>query len=157
MKSNDSGFTLVELMIVVVVVGILAGVALPTYTGYVQRGYRTDARNLLFAAAQRLEQNYTLAGRYDQTQDGTAIDTATLSTWGLNQSPSSGTARYTLSFGAGPTATSFQLTATPAGTQASDSCGALSLTERNLKSALGQNPNSTGVSRSTTTISCWGR
>ena len=45
-KSNRilEGFTLVEILIVVVIIGILATVAIPTYFKYVERGYASDAK-----------------------------------------------------------------------------------------------------------------
>ena len=43
-KANFKGFTLVEILIVVVIVGILAAIAIPTYYRYVEKGYASDAK-----------------------------------------------------------------------------------------------------------------
>lgn len=158
LKSKIQGFSLIELMIAVAVIGILTGVALPSYTAYIQRANRTDAKNALMALAQRLEQNYTISGQYDQTQDGNAINDAMISTWGLNQSPSSGAAKYNISFRSNSLGdTTYTIQATPVGSQSSDSCGVLAMNERNLKASNGADPNTAGVSRATATINCWGR
>lgn len=152
---RSRGFTLIELMITVAVVAILASIALPNYNQYVLRSHRAEAKNVMLAVAQRLEQNYTLSGSYARTQGAAAddIDVTDITGWGLNQVPTSGAARYNISFGAGqPTAASFVLVATPAGAQVADTtCGILTLDNRNLKGANGQN------NRSQVTRDCWDR
>jgi type IV pilus assembly protein PilE len=85
--SNSRGFTLIEVMIVVAIIGVLASIAIPSYQQYVMRGNRAEAKNALLALAQRLEQNYTLSGSYATDQAAAAINAATITTWGLNQVP----------------------------------------------------------------------
>ena len=46
-RSNNKGITLIELMIVIVIVGILASISIPTYRGYMQRARRADAKTAL--------------------------------------------------------------------------------------------------------------
>ncbi len=149
---KSRGFTLIELMIVVAIIGVLASIAIPSYQQYVMRGNRAEAKNALMALAQRLEQNYTLSGSYATNQAAAAINAATITTWGLDQVPASGAARYTIGFAAGsPTAIAFTISATPTGSQATDSCGVLTLNNLNLKGAAGQN------NRHQTTRDCWDR
>ncbi len=59
-----NGFTLIELMIACAIVGILAAIAIPSYTAYVQRGNRTDAVRALTLDAQALERCYSQAFTY---------------------------------------------------------------------------------------------
>ena len=56
---RNVGFTLIEVMIVVVIIGILASIAYPAYTRYVERTQVSDGKVALMAAAQHLERCYT--------------------------------------------------------------------------------------------------
>ena len=62
--NGQRGFTLIELMIVVVIIGIIASIAYPSYTRYVQKSVRTDAHAGLMQAASVLERCYTRAYAY---------------------------------------------------------------------------------------------
>ena len=79
MKSKYSarGFTLIELMIVVAIIGVLASVAYPSYKEYVARSRRAEARAVLVAAQQWMERFYTENFRYDKNSAGVAVTDAT--------------------------------------------------------------------------------
>ncbi|MHB1091289.1 type IV pilin protein [Thiobacillus sp.] len=148
-KTNETGFTLVELMITVAIIGILAAIAYPSYTQYVQRANRAEARSMLLENAQFLERNFTTANRYDMQSDGvTAINSAALP---RTQSPANGAAKYniTVAMGAAP-AQDFTLSAAPTGSMAGDACGTFTLTNTGVQGAAGQTNNSF-------VADCWGK
>lgn len=140
MTKRPCGFTLIELMIVVVIVAILASIAYPSYTEFVRRSARADAKTALLENAQFMERNFTSSNRYNQDSAGNAIDSASLP---VQQSPQTGTAKYTLTLD-DVTATSFTLTATPAGVMAGDACGELTI-------------DNTGQKQSADNAGCWNR
>lgn len=138
---NNKGFTLIEMMIVVAIIGTLAAVAYPSYTEYVMRGHRADARAGLLQAQLWLERAATANGVYP-----TALPAAL--TWANDINK-----RYTIGFAANNTNATFTLTAAPkAGPQRNDRCGTLSLTHTGARSAINLPAGS-----SMTAADCWSR
>ncbi len=86
-----SGFTLIELMITVAIIGILAAVALPSYRDYILRGQLVDATNLLSAAQANMERYYQDNRTYAVTGSGS---TATTPPCAVSPSPVQG--KFTL-------------------------------------------------------------
>ncbi len=117
------GFTLIEVMIVVVIVSILMAIALPAYRDQVIRGKRAAAKGEMLDIANR-EQQLLLADR-------AYADTAAMALTGYSlPTDVSNSYGYTIAVTAGPPPT-FLITFTPAGQQASD--GPLTLNNEGLK------------------------
>ncbi len=133
MRTANRGFTLIEIMIVIAIIGIVITIAAPSYTEYLKKGRRAEVVSLLSEQAQILERFYTRNNVY------TGVT-------GL----SAGNDFYTLT----PTITdqTFVLTATrKSGTSmATDKCGDFTLTNTGVRS---MNNATTGL----TTKDCWGR
>ena len=70
---NMLGVTLIELMVVVVIIGILAGIAYPGYRSYTQKSRRSDAQILLLQAAARQEKFFSDCSKYAGSLAGTAM------------------------------------------------------------------------------------
>ena len=154
-RARAGGFTLIEVMIAVAIIGILAAIAYPSYIEHVRKSRRTAAKSALSEAAQFLERNMTLYNCYNYKsalecakQAGTTITLP--STW--QSLPADGSGMYELSFSANsPTANTYELKAVPktGSPQAADACGQLTLDNKGVR----------GVSGGTNTnaAQCWGQ
>ncbi len=155
-RSGPSGFTLLEILIALVLLGVLAAIAIPTYSSYVTRGQRAAAKAALLQSAQFLERNYTTFGSY-----GTGAGGASLTLPTPYAPTDGGQVTYTLTF-ASQTANTYQLAATPcneaSGTCPNGSnqtfddtdCGVLTLDNTGLKGA-------SGTIGSSNAAACWSR
>lgn len=124
----QKGFTLVELMIAVAVIGILAAIAYPQYQQYVLRANRAEAQSIMMETAQFMERYFTTNGTY--------AGAALLSD--VSPQNSTGSARrYTIDFSVTPSATAFTIRATRVGIQVNDSCGNLTLTHTGVQGPAG--------------------
>lgn len=137
-QGNQRGFTLIELMIVVVILGILASIAYPSYVSHVQETRRTDAEGALVGLANAMERYFTENGGYLDS----ANNRPTLGTGGIyaNKSPIDGSDDYyTLQIDPATSATYYKLEAIPVTTsaQATDPCKTLTLDSTGVKGATG--------------------
>ncbi|AYC34320.1 type IV pilin protein [Pseudomonas cavernae] len=137
--SNSKGFTLIELMIVVAVIGILAAIAYPNYTEHVRKGRRAEAKAALMEGAQALERYYSTHGSYLDAGGNLAAVFAA-------QSPASGAANYAIAAEGASTATTYQLRATRGGVMAGDPCGDFGISHTGAR---------TMVNATRTVAQCW--
>lgn len=99
--AGPAGFTLIELMIAVAIVGILAAVAYPSFTQYIRRGKIVEALGELSTVRVRLEQYYQDHRNYGSTATGCGVVMPTTTSFA-----------FTCAWGASATSQSFLVTAT---------------------------------------------
>lgn len=135
-RKINLGFTLIELMIAVAIVGILASIAYPAYTDYTLRANRTEGQRELLRIASLMEQHF-LDNR---------VYTADLTALGLSNSPfTTENGYYEIAATVTPSATdTFLLTATGKKSQVSDTgCTIMTIDQTGAKTP------------STTSSDCW--
>jgi len=124
---KHKGFTLVELMVVVAIMGILVAVGYPSYAKYVTKSKRADAMKSLELLAGAMESFYGV----NETYAGATVNAAGTGTVGSNQSADG---YYTLSI-SGNNAFGYTLTATPV--KADPDCTTMKLNSLGKKTATG--------------------
>ena len=151
---RQGGFTLIELMITVAIVGILAAVAYPSYREYVAKSRRVEAQALLMQSVQWMERFYAENYSYSANTAGVAVTDASMFPARYSRSPASGTAAYTITVNA--TATTFTVTAARTGTMAADKCGNFQITHTGVKQlATGTYSSTAGATQVAAMQSCW--
>ena len=146
MKTKQTGFTLVELLIAMTIIGILTSVSYPSYVKHIQKTKRAEAESALMSLAAAMEQ-WRVENNNNYT--GVTLGTATTAIFS-NQVPSdcdtttsvcTNKKTYTLSISR-LTASNYTLKATPFVSQIGDECGDLTL-------------DSTGIKGAVKTTDCW--
>jgi type IV pilus assembly protein PilE len=117
-RRTEQGFTLIELMIVVAVIGILSAIAYPSYKESIAKSRRADMQRALADADQYMRRYYSS----NDTFAGASLPAA------LAKSPKEGNASYTIAV-SNTSTSAFTLTASPTGTMSGDKCGTLAINQ----------------------------
>ena len=120
---KTKGFTLIELLITIVIIGILAGIAYPSYQGVLEKTRRQEGTRTLLEAAQVMEGYYAMNLDYSG-----AISGGVITIFSVNEDFDE---YYNLTGVA--TKSTYTLSATPKGIQAADDCGTLAITHSGSK------------------------
>lgn len=146
LNRSRRGFTLIELMITVMIIGILAGIAIPQYQQYVTKARRTEAKSALARVQGALERYYTVNNVY--TTNPVNLQLVACSATTTPSADNCPASNYTITIAAlaGNINTGFTLTAAPVSGREDALCGSYTLDSLNTR----------GVSGGTgTAAECW--
>jgi type IV pilus assembly protein PilE len=132
-----AGFTMVELLVVMAIIGILLSIALPSYSSYIKKARRTEAKATLMQTAQFMQRFYAANDSYQTDRAGNAVfDKIPAS---FKRTPDGGDAIYALTVAAdtsGGNGFTLQMTPVAGAMMADDECGALTLTGTNARGVV---------------------
>lgn len=138
-QGMQRGFTLIELMIVVAIIGILAAIAYPSYIKHVQTTRRVDAEGALEGFANAMERFYTESGTYKGAAQGGNDTGSPATTLYPSQAPLDGSTKYYDLKIHAASDNGYTLWAVPitASAQANDPCKTLTLDSTGAKGQTG--------------------
>jgi len=154
------GFTLMELMITVAVVGILAAIAYPSFTEQIARSRRTEAQTILLSGQQWMERFYSENYRYDQNSASTLVTDSSQFPSRFSTSPVAGQGAplYTIAVST-PTRDSYTITATrrAGSNMATDRCGDMTVDHLGRRSLVDSTYNTAkvGTTKAAAIAYCW--
>lgn len=140
MHKSNLGFTLIEVMIVVLIISVLTAIAYPSYQEHVRKSRRSECEGVMTTAANALERRYSVSNTYQDAAGGAGLPDGVPPTCPAD----GGVVFYNLNLVV-PNASTFTLSAVPAGAQADDKCGTLTLTHTGAK----------GQATGMTAANCW--
>ncbi len=132
---RQTGFNLIELMIVVAIIGVIAAVAYPAYQQQVRDARRADCAGALTSLGSSMERFFTVNNTYLGAGAGGG-NTGAPDIFSTTCPIDGGETTYNLTISAA-TASTYSVQAAPVGRQASDKCGTLTLTNTGLKGVSG--------------------
>ena len=140
------GFTLMELMVAVAIIGILSAIAIPSYRDSVMKSRRADAKAALMDLANAMERRFTENNSYKGAAGtiATPADTGAARIYNVDSNTAT---YYDVTINASDD-TTYTLQAAPKAAQAGDKCGTLTLNNAGVENIAG---GSTGV----TAADCW--
>ena len=130
------GFTLIELMITVAIIGILTAIVYPSYRESIAKGRRAKLTTQMLAAQQFMERWYSENYDYSKNTAGTLVTDATQFPARFGTVPPEGGQYYSLSLTATAT-NSYTMTAVPTGVMTGDKCGSFTLDNNGKKGVTG--------------------
>jgi type IV pilus assembly protein PilE len=159
MRLKQGGFTLMELLAALTILGILAAIAIPNYTAYINRGKRAAAKSELLAIAAQLERNYTTNGCYNFTTVAECRAQAGTAPALPATSPTEGRAHHavTVDYSASATGQAFTLSATPCGAAGTCPTGSEAFTDADCGTLTLAHTGVRTSSGSASLESCWRR
>ncbi len=132
---KQSGFNLIELLVVVAIVGIIAAFAYPSYLDQVRATKRSDCSGALVSLGSAMERFYSVNSTYQGAAAGGA-NTGAPAVYSTQCPVDGGAQTYVLTIQAA-TASTYSLQAAPVADQVNDKCGTLTLTNTGLKGVVG--------------------
>ncbi|MFZ3002006.1 MAG: type IV pilin protein [Undibacterium umbellatum] len=135
-RKLEKGFTLIEVMIVVVILSLLAAVAVPSYLDSVRKGRRNNAKLTLQENVNFMDAFMTINTKYDVDKGGTAVALPAAT----SVSPigaTGGNIDYNISFSIPPTSTTYTIRAVPVNKMAGDACGTFTINNAGARTVSG--------------------